>query len=85
MKEARYKRSPQYKAQKQGNPFCSDSDQEGGWLLEEGRGFEQEEDFHNAVNILFLNLGSDYKNIRFVKCSKLYIYDLFLYVTYALV
>lgn len=53
--------------------------------MEEGRGFEQEEDFHNAVNILFLNLGSDYKNIRFVKCSKLYIYDLFLYVTYALV
>lgn len=48
--------------------------------MEEGRGFEQEEDFHNAVNILFLNLGSDYKNIHFVKCSKLYIYYLFLYV-----
>ena len=53
--------------------------------MEEGIGFELEEDFHNAVNILFLNLGSDYKNIHFVKCIKLNIYDLFLYVMYALV
>lgn len=52
--------------------------------MEEGRGYEQEEDVHHAVNILFLNLGSDYKNVHSIKCIKLYIYDLFLYVMYAL-
>lgn len=86
MKEARHKRLPLYKGQKQINLFHSDPVQESGWFGEEGRGLEHKEDFQDTDNILFLNLSNDYKTVfpLWNASSRMYIYDLFLFVMYAL-